>query len=410
MTPSTPVSTTRPLVIIGILFFVFGFVTWLGSVLIPYLKVACQINTFSSYLVAFAFYISYAVFALPSAAILRRTGYKRGMALGLFIMAAGTLCFIPAALTRAYPIFLAGLFIQGSGLAILQTAANPYVTILGPLESAARRISVMGICNGVAGVVGPLVIGAYTLADIEAIRDPSPILLDQVARMGIPPYTVMAIVLAALAVWIFYSGLPEVREESPVVEDVASGKTSLWQHPHLLLGALTLFLYVGVEVIAGDTIISYGASLGIPIDTARFFTSATLANMLIGYLLGIIFIPRYLSQPAALKLSSGLGLCFAFCALATHGMASVVFIALLGLANSLVWPSIWPLAIDGLGKLTALGSSLLIIAIGGGAIIPLLYGWLAQHFTPREAYWIVVPCYVCIGWYGFRGRLIGRAR
>jgi len=406
--------TTRPLVIIGILFFVFGFVTWLGSVLIPYLKIACEINTFSSYLVAFAFYISYAVFALPSAAILRRTGYKRGMALGLFIMAFGTLCFIPAAFTRAYPLFLAGLFIQGSGLAILQTAANPYVTILGPMESAARRISVMGICNGVAGVLAPLIIGAYTLQDAESVEKN----LDLLARRVIPPYTVMAIVLAALAVWIFYSGLPEVSsDEEGVSAGVGgpsrrpdnTGKTSLWHHPHLLLGAMTLFLYVGVEVIAGDTIINYGASQGIPMSTARFFTSATLVNMLIGYLLGIVLIPRYLSQPAALKISSGLGLCFAFSALATHGAVSIFFIALLGLANSLVWPSIWPLAIDGLGKLTALGSSLLIIAIGGGAIIPLLYGWVAQHFTPRDAYWIVVPCYVCIGWYGFRGRLIGRS-
>ena len=412
--------TARSLTIIGILFFVFGFVTWLGSVLIPYLRIACQIDNFSSYLVAFSFYISYAVFALPSAALLRRTGYKKGMALGLVLMAAGTGCFIPAALTRAYPLFLTGLFIQGSGLAILQTAVNPYVTILGPMDSAARRISIMGICNGVAGIVAPLIIGAYTLKDADAIRANSLTLpaarrtelLDGLAHRAIPPYAVMSLVLLALAAWVLYSALPEVRADDAgeaAAGDVAEqGKSSLLHHPHLLLGAMTLFLYVGVEVIAGDTIIGYGASQGIKMNTARFFTSVTLFNMLIGYLIGILLIPRYLSQPTALKISSGLGLCFAAVALSTHGITSIFFVALLGLANALVWPSIWPLAIDGLGKLTAIGSSLLIIAIGGGALLPLGYGWLADHFSPRGAYWIVVPCYACIGWYAFRGRLIGR--
>jgi fucose permease len=228
--------------------------------------------------------------------------------------------------------------------------------------------------------------------------------LDGLAHRAIPPYAVMAVVLLGLAGWIFFSALPEVEDDGVVAVD----GDRLLDHPHLLLGAMTLFLYVGVEVIAGDTIINYGMSQGISMNTARFFTSATLINMLIGYFFGILLIPRFLSQPAALKLSSGLGLCFAAAALATHGVVSVCFIALLGLANALVWPSMWPLAIEGLGKLTALGSSLLIIAIGGGAVLPLLYGWLAEHSTPREAYWIVVPCYVCIGWYAFRGRLVGR--
>lgn len=411
----------QPIIIIGVLFFVFGFVTWLGSVLIPYLRIACQLDNLSSYLVAFSFYISYTVMAVPSAVVLRWTGYKKGMALGLLIMAAGAGLFIPAAIIRSYQVFLTGLFIQGTGLAILQTAANPYVTILGPLESAARRISVMGICNGIAGVIAPLIIGSVTLKDADAIRDSlthlpvtqKTALLGTLAHRVILPYAIIALVLVILAAWVFFSGLPELNTD-PEAEAQATShpppqtpRTSIFQFPHLLLGVLTLFLYVGVEVIAGDTIINYGASQGIRLSTARFFTSCTLSGMLLGYLFGIILIPKYLSQRQALKICAGLGLAFALAALSTTGIVSVAFIALLGLANSLVWPSIWPLAINGLGRFTPIGSSLLIVAIGGGALLPLLYGWLADLSTPQHAYWMVIPCYACIAWYAIAGSNAG---
>jgi len=413
----------RPIVIIGVLFFVFGFVTWLGSVLIPYLRIACELDPFSSYLVAFAFYISYTVMAAPAGAVLRGTGYKRGMALGLLIMAAGSLLFLPAAFSRSYGIFLAGLFIQGSGLALLQTAANPYVTILGPLESAARRISIMGICNGFAAMMAPYIIGAVVLADVDGMRE-------RVARLGpaerrveltalahrvILPYGIITLVLVLLSIWVFYSPLPEIHADvtaeandgGGVYRDDATGdvpaKTGILQFPHLLFGVVTLFLYVGVEVIAGDSILNYGIAQGLPFATARLLPSATQLCMLAGYLLGILFIPRMISQAVALKICASLGLLFAFGALSTHGLISVVFIALLGLANSLVWPSIWPLAIEGLGGFTPAGSALLIMAIGGGALLPLAYGWLAGHFSPQQAYWLVVPCYCCIGWYAAYG-------
>ena len=407
----------RPIFIIGMLFFVFGFVTWLGSVLIPYLKIACQLSNFSSYLVAFAFYISYTVMAVPAGLVLRRTGYKKGMALGLLIMAAGALLFLPAAYSRAYPVFLAGLFVQGTGLAVLQTAANPYVTILGPLESAARRISVMGICNGIAGMIAPLIIGSVVLQDADVIRARVSRLsvaarlveLETLAHRVILPYLIMAIVLLALAFWVFFSALPEmyadVTEGDAAAEETK--RTSILQFPHLLFGVMTLFLYVGVEVIAGDTILNYGVSQGIPFSLARFLPSCTLGCMLVGYLLGIVFIPGRLSQTTALKICAGSGLVFVFAALATHGMVSVVFIALLGLANSLVWPSIWPLALNGLGRFTPMGSALLIVAIGGGALLPLFYGRLVDIFSARQAYWLVVPCYGCIAWYAAYGHTFG---
>jgi glucose/galactose transporter len=409
---------SRPIVIIGVLFFVFGFVTWLGSVLIPYLRIACQLSSFASYLVAFSFYISYTVMAVPAGAVLRRTGYKKGMSLGLLIMAVGSLLFLPAAGIRSYQVFLAGLFIQGTGLAILQTAANPYVTILGPIESAARRMGIMGICNGIAGIIAPLIIGSVVLSDADAVRDhvagltgpAKVVVLDGLAHRVILPYAIIAAVLLVLAIWVYFSSLPEMHSDETAEEsgEAAVVKTSIFQFPHLLLGVMTLFLYVGVEVIAGDTIINYGSSQGIALSTARFFPSVTLSCMLAGYLIGIVIIPRYLSQVKALKLSAALGLVFVVAALSTRGMVSVSFIALLGLANSMCWPSIWPLAISDLGRFTPAGSSLLIIAIGGGAILPLVYNWLAQVSTPQHAYWLVVPCYCCIGWYALYGHKVGR--
>ena len=407
----------KPIFIIGTLFFVFGFLTWLGSVLIPYLRIACELNNLASYLVAFSFYISYMVMAIPAAALLKRTGYKKGMSVGLFIMAAGASLFIPAALARSYLLFLSGLFIQGSGLAILQTAANPYITILGPLESAARRISIMGICNGIAGVIAPLILGAVILKDADEIKGriagmaliPKTEILNNLAQRVIVPYAVMASILLLLAIVIRLSALPEIDTdaEDKTVAFSNSNKTSILQFPHLLFGVLTLFLYVGTEVIAGDTIINYGSSQGIPISTSKLFTSCTLSLMLAGYVIGIIIIPKYISQVRVLKLSATLGLIFVGMALLTNGYVSVAFIALLGLANSLVWPSIWPLAINGLGRFTKTGSSLLIAAIGGGALLPLLYGWLADKFSPHHAYWVVVPCYLCILYYAKAGHKIG---
>ena len=407
----------KSIFIIGTLFFIFGFLTWLGSVLIPYLRIACELNNLASYLVAFSFYISYMVMAIPAAALLKRTGYKKGMSVGLFIMAAGASLFIPAALARSYLLFLSGLFIQGSGLAILQTAANPYITILGPLESAARRISIMGICNGIAGVIAPLILGAVILKDADEIKGriagmaliPKTEILNNLAQRVIVPYAVMASILLLLAIVIRLSALPEIDTdaEDKTVAFSNSNKTNILQFPHLLFGVLTLFLYVGTEVIAGDTIINYGSSQGIPISTSKLFTSCTLSLMLAGYVIGIIIIPKYISQVRVLKLSATLGLIFVGMALLTNGYVSVAFIALLGLANSLVWPSIWPLAINGLGRFTKTGSSLLIAAIGGGALLPLLYGWLADKFSPHHAYWVVVPCYLCILYYAKAGHKIG---
>ena len=404
------------ILIIGALFFVFGFVTWLGSVLIPYLKIACQLSTFDSYLVAFSFYISYTFMAIPSAWVLRKTGSKKGMSLGLLIMGVGAILFVPAALTRWYPLFLLGLFVQGAGLTILQSASNPYITKLGPPESAAKRISVMGICNGVAGVLAPLILGAIILSDADLIEQKIDSLsaaakiteLELLANRVIFPYIMMMTALLILALIIFYSGLPELDtdEEDTAIGIANANKKSIFQFPHLLLGVFTLFLYVGVEVIAVDTVYGYATSQGVAASQASYFASFTILNMLIGYVIGIICIPRYIKQDTALKLSAMAGILFAGMALFTSGLVSVVFISLLGLANSLIWPSIWPLAIDGLGRFTKTGSSLLIMAIGGGAILPLLYGYFAETYNTQNAYFMVLPCYLMIMIYSTYGHKI----
>lgn len=398
--------------IIGILFFIFGFVTWLNGILIPYLQIACELTTFQALYVAFAFYISYTVMALPSSWVLKKTGFKNGMMVGLFVMAVGTLLFIPAAITRTYAIFLIGLFIMGTGLAVLQTASNPYITIIGPIESAAKRISIMGICNKVAGAIAPLILAYFILNDGDAFVESLKTMdetakiaaLDGLATRVIAPYIVMTLILVVLGFMIRYSPLPEIEDEPEVnIDEAVSSKKNIFQFPHLILGVIALFLYVGAEVIAGDTIIRYGMSLGIPISTAKAFTSYTLAAMMVGYILGILFIPKIISQRTALIISAVLGIVFSIAAIYTSPIISVSLIALLGFANALVWPAIWPLALHNLGRFIKTGSALLIMAIAGGAILPLAWGKLADIYSSQLAYWVLIPCYLFILYFATKG-------
>jgi glucose/galactose transporter len=417
-TQALPRQVISPVAIIAALFFIFGFVTWMNSILIPYLKIACQLNNFESYFVAFAFYIAYLVMAVPASAVLKKFGFKNGMAVGLIIMAVGALIFIPAALTRTYVYFLAGLFIQGTGLAVLQTASNPYITILGPAESAAKRISIMGICNKLAGAIAPIILGAVALKDVDGLlirlKTMSSLArieeLDSLATRVIVPYVVIVLVLLLLAVFIYFSSLPEIdtehEDENVLLSN--SGKTSITQFPHLILGVITLFLYVGAEVLAGDSIVSYGYSQHISLNTARFFSTCTLCSMIIGYIIGITCIPKYFTQQKALVWSAILGVILTFLALTTSGYVSVLCIALLGLANSLMWPAIWPLALSGLGRFTKIASSLLVMGIAGGALIPLLFGRLVDVFSNQMAYIILLPIYLFILYYSIAGYKAGK--
>lgn len=402
--------------IIGLLFFIFGFVTWLNGTLIPFLKLACELNTIQALFVTFAFYISYFFLAIPSSQILKKTGFKDGMALGLAVMAIGCLIFIPAASQRAFPLFLLGLFVQGMGLALLQTASNPYISIIGPIESAAQRISIMGICNKVAGILSPIILSSIVLKNATAIETQiteatdavqKAGLLDELADRVVMPYIVMAVVLFILALMIRRSSLPEIDTAGSAEEgdsSLSAGRTSVWQFPHLVLGALAIFFYVGAEVMAGDVIGIYGRSLDFGPDQTKYFTSFTLIGMLVGYVLSIALIPKFISQQNFLKYSAILGLLLTTLTYFTTGSTAVSFIALLGLANAVMWPAIFPLAINGLGRFTQIGSAILIMGIAGGALLPQLYGVLEQSVGYQLAFLIVMlPCYVYILYYALSG-------
>ncbi len=426
MSDTTKKSAINPIIIIGALFFVFGFVTWLNGTLIPYLKIACQLNNFESYLVASAFYIAYLLMAKPSAWLLKVFGFKNGMAVGLIIIAAGALIFVPAALTRIYPIFLLGLFIQGSGLAVLQSASNPYITILGPPESAAKRISIMGIFNKFAGVLAPIALGSVVLSNIDSFNAKLATLngaekvaqLNELASRVIVPYVLIVIVLVILGILIYFSGLPEIDtdHEDETVAAANSSKTSIFDFPHLIIGVIALFFYVGAEVIAGDSIISYGVAHHLPLSEARYLASCTLAFMVLGYIAGIVFIPKYITQQKALVYSAVLGVVLTVVAIFAPKYVSIACIALLGLANSLMWPAIWPLALSGLGRFTKIGSSLLVMGIAGAAVFPPLYGLLVDaskasqgpEMAAQISYWILIPIYLFILYFATVGYKKGK--
>ncbi len=415
-------NNTTAIVIIASLFFIFGFVTWINGALIPFMKTINELTDAQSYLVASASYISFVVMALPASYILNKIGYKKGMSLGLIIMGIGALIFIPAAEARTYWVFLTGIFIQGVGMTILQTAANPYITILGPIESGAKRIAIMGIANKTAGALGSLIFGALLLSGIDETKEKlsgvtleeKNTLLDAMADSVFMPYLIMALVLFILGILIRKAPLPQVEaSETEIIEEGKTAKTSIFQFPNLWLGVVALFVYVGAEVIAGDTIIAYGISLGFTGEEAKYFTTYTLLAMVVTYAMGVFLIPKYLKQKTALIASALLGIVFSFCILNTTGFVSILFVAALGIANALVWPAIWPLTLEGLGKFTKTGSALLIMAISGGAIIPPLYGRIvdankqelitngiqeidALAIASTDSYWILIPCYVII--------------
>jgi len=424
LTADKPTNTLIPMTIIGVLFFIFGFVTWLNGALIPFLQIICDLTEFEAFFVTTAFYFAYFIMAFPMSFVLEKTGYKNGMALGLAIMAIGALLFIPAALSASYPVFLFALFVLGTGLTILQTTSNPYVVLLGPKESAAVRISIMGLINKSAGVAVPLIFAALILSDLgdtspEAIAALTAEDKQALSEKLIMPYLYMAGALVFLIGFVKFSGLPQIDPDEETFEG-GDEKSSILDFPQIVLGAVGLFAYVGVEVIAGDSIGSFGKELGVP--HFALLTSYTMVCMTIGYIIGVTCIPRFISQQQALlgsAIAGGLcilGVVFSstestvlFDALVGWTGAATVpnavfFVALMGLAHALVWPALWPLALDGLGHFTPKGSALLIMGVAGGAVLPPMLGALAESFGALQpAYWIGLPCYLYILFYALKG-------
>ena len=421
-------STVISIMIIAMLFFIFGFTTWINAILIPYFKISCELNNTRSLLVAFAFYIAYFVMAIPAAHLLEKVGFKKGIMIGFWIMAMGALIFIPAALTRTYGIFLIGLFSIGTGLAILQPAANTYITMIGSKERAAQRISIMGVFNKTAGIIAPLLLAAAILrpTDTELFRQ-LPLMdeltrnaaLDELIRRVIVPYAIMAVVLFGLGLFIRYSVLPEIdtNTESKAVADANSGKTSIIHFPYLILGGIAIFLHVGSQVVGINTIIGYAQSMNLPLLEAKVFPSYILGVTMFGFLSGIVMIPKFINHLNILRIYTTSAVVLTLLFFIVHGQVtflghtadiSIWILVLLGLSNSLMYSTIWPLALNGLGRFTKMGGSILVMGLSGSAVVPLIYGYFADLYNPQIAYWVLLPCYIYLVYYAYYGYRVKR--
>lgn len=391
----------RALLLAAFLFFIFGFLTWVNGTLIAFFKKTFELNHFNSYLVTFAYYLSYTLMAIPSSMVLKKIGFKNGMSTGLLIMALGCGLFIPAAKLASYPIFLVGLFTTGIGLTLLQTAINPYVTLMGPHESGAKRISFMGFSNKIGGIIGQLVLGSILLHGATNI-----VQQDELNKI-IFPYLIITTLFVVMSFILRKNNwFPEIEEEKEEHKTLSThnDKKNVFQFPNLVLGVIALFCAGATEVMAIDSIINYGMSLGFPETRAKLFGSFTLIAMIMGYLSGMILIPKYIKQEKLLKYGAITGSVLAILVIYSHSSVSVFMVSLLGFVNALFWPAIWPLALEGLGRFVKIGSALLIMSVVAGAVVPLLYGLIADTIdSTQKAYWILIPCYLFIAYYGYFG-------
>ena len=425
-------TTVLSMFILAALFFIFGLVSWVNTILIPYFQLTCQLSNFESYLVTFAFYIAYLVMAIPSSFLLNKAGYKRGMMFGLWCMALGAFLFVPAAYWRTYQVFLTGLFLLGTGLAVLQSAANPYVTIIGPRESAAKRLSIVGTGNKLAGILANLLFASVVIRQsdkilMQEIKDgiysgtELESALDTLIHGVITPYLILSILLFIFGIIVRYSVLPEL--DGGIVNKSATdndSSKSIFRHPALILGILAMFFHVGTQMISLGTSIKYAGTMGFGLEgPAKNLPSYTMFLTFIGYFLGIALIPKYLKQRKALLICVILNLILSFLIIFTSGSVklfgieadiSIWFLVAMGLPNSLIYAGIWPLAINGLGKHTNLGSSFLVMALCGSAIMPLVYNYFVDLNTSvsafeamKTAYWTFVPCFLYIMFYAVKG-------
>ena len=412
------------LFVIGTLFFVFGYITWINGILMPFLKASCQLTAFEASFVPFAFYISYFFMAIPSSFLIKKIGYSGGMMLGLTIMAIGAILFVPAAITRLFPLFLTGLFIQGAGLTLLQAASNPYATILGPIETAARRISIMGVCNKMAGVIG-----FYTLykalfsglqdelakLDIQELPEATKEQIRQhLSEQVILPYIIITAVFILLVIFIKLAKLPKIEPQS---EEQEGERRSIFSYPYMWLGVLAIFFYVGAEVIAIDYLIPYGKHLGYADEVSKNFPMYAMFALIVGYFVGLLTVPKMISQRQALIAHLFIAMGLAAVAIwampivqlfkphlegielvSTAGQLSISCIVMLSFTHAIMWPAIWPLSIHNLGRHTEVASGLLVMACAGGGVMSLIYGKLCdiQTIGNRAAYGLLFVSYIYI--------------
>ncbi len=403
-----------PLVIVGLIFFVIGFGVGISGFLTPALRQAFDLNTGQAYLVTFAIFSAFVIFGRPAAWVITKIGYRKAMVIAFLVMALGMLVFVPSARAVSFPLFLVALFIGGIGNTLLQASVNPYVTIIGPLESAAKRMSMMGIMNKMAWYVAPIFLGLFI--DLQEVR------LDDVVM----PFYLVAGILFVLGLGVYFAPLPEVvakgeevlEEGSEEDTSYSKDKTSIWQFPHLLIGAVAIFLYIGIEILPMASVIDFARVTFGDVPNLEHYAIYVTMGLVAGYIFGVITIPKLLSQTRALVIFSVLGILSTLALVLAPVQYAFYGLLLVSFSNSLMWPAIWPLAIADLGRFTKIGSSILVMGIVGGAIIPLLFGFLVdlgETITGASsvsnyqwAYLIMAPCYAFILYFALHGHKIRR--
>ncbi len=385
-----------PLAIIGSMFFIVGFAIGINSYLVPLLQSTLEVSSGESYLLIASTFCAFLFFSYPSARIIARIGYKKTMSLSFVLFALAFALFIPSAQCGSLPLFIFASFLSGIANTVLQAAINPYVTILGPIESGARRMSIMGICNSLAWAAAPVFLAAVIGKSLDEA------VLADVTR----PFIIIIGIFILLGILVSFAPLEEVKatgedEEQAADCPYAAGKTSIWQFPHLILGALAMFFYTGVETLALSSVVDYANSLHLP--DPQIYAVWPSVGMALGYVLGIILIPRFLSQVKALRICCYVAVAGTLLIVLTPARISIWCVAFIALACSLMNPAIWPLAITDLGRFTKVGSSLVVASYGGGALIPLIFGFLKDGIGNQAAYWICLPCYLFIFYYAYIG-------
>ena len=398
-----------PLGVAAAIFFMMGFVTWLNGPLISFVRVAFSLGDVSAFLVPLVFYLSYFLFSIPASFVARSLGLRRGLSGALVLCAAGVALFGQFVSMRIYGGALAGLLVLGSGLALMQVVINPLVSLLGPSERAAQRIAIMGVCNKFAGILAPIVLATIVMGDIGNVAEKAQLAATPEARDAIlnsfvhaiyAPYMSMAVVLMVAAAGVVFFPLPELQ--APSLPSVSGSSEKIFR-PHLVCGIAAMFIYVGIEVMAGDAIGTYGQGFGLPLSQTKFFTSLTLAGMLAGYVAGFAVVPRIITQERFLEFSCIGGCILTIAAFLTHGYASVLCVALLGATNAMIMPTIFPIAIRGAGPWTPLASALLVMAYSGGAIIPQIYVLLKPYVGFQAMFaLLVLPSYLAVLFYARR--------
>lgn len=383
------------------LFFMWGFITCLNDILIPHLKAIFELTYMQAMLVQFCFFGAYFIVSLPSGLLVKKMGYQKGIVLGLIVAAIGCLCFYPAASLHSYPIFLIALFILASGITLLQVSANPYVNMLGDAKTASSRLTMTQAFNSLGTTIAPL-FGAWLIldqvTDLMSVQESA-----QAVQM---PYVLLASMLLGLAALFSYLKLPLMSSnENQIDEKEKIVNGSVWHHRHLIFGAIGIFVYVGAEVAIGSFLVNFLAEPNIAglqeSDAAKY----------IAYYWGGAMVGRFIGAAIMQKIEAGKVLCFnaiaaialIFVAMVGSGTLAMMAILSVGLFNSIMFPTIFSLALNGLGKHTSQGSGILCLAIVGGAIIPLLQGFLADNIGIQPAFFLPILCYLFIAYYGLTG-------